>query len=153
MKIVRIINTLFAGALIGALGLSGAVSADDRVFAFTKDDPELEWGPCTDVADFLPEGCMSSVLQGNPAERYADVLMRIPANTKLANHYHTSAERMVLIAGEFHIHPSGQDTVVMKQGYYAYGPAMAHHSAECVSDVDCYLFIAFEEPVDAIPVE
>lgn len=150
MKIDRLINILVAGALIGAIGLTGAVSADDRVFALDRDDSELEWGPCV---DFFPEGCKATVLQGNPEERNADLLLRIPANAKVPKHYHTSAERMVLIAGEFHIHPAGQDTVVMKQGTYAYGPAMGHHSAECMDAGDCYLFIAFEEPVDAIPVE
>ncbi len=128
-------------------------TADEHVFAIDRDDPDLEWIPCTDVADFFPADCQATVLQGNPGERYADVLMRIPANALIPNHYHTSAERMVLIAGELHIHPDGQDTVVMTESSYAYGPALAHHSAECVSDVDCYLFIAFEEPVDAIPVE
>jgi quercetin dioxygenase-like cupin family protein len=132
---------------------SSPVIADNQVFASNPKDTDLEWIPCTDVAHFFPQGCQATVLQGNPAERYADVLMRIPANAYIPNHYHTSAERMVLIAGEFHIHPDGQDTVVMTKGSYAYGPALAHHSAECKDAGDCYLFIAFEEPVDAIPVE
>lgn len=146
-------HVVFATTLMMAIGFAGTVSANDAVFAFDRDDPDLEWGPCTDVAHFFPDGCMATILQGNPAERYADVLMRIPANAVIPSHYHTSAERMVLIAGEFHIHPDGQDTVIMTRGTYAYGPALAHHSAECRDAGDCYLFIAFEEPVDAIAVE
>jgi quercetin dioxygenase-like cupin family protein len=139
-----------ACTLILTIVIAGAASASDSVYAIDRDDPELEWMPCTDVADFFPEGCRATILQGDPQERYADVLMRIPANAKIPKHYHTSAERMVLIAGEFHIHPEGQDKVIMTQGSYAYGPAMAHHSARCMDAGDCYLFIAFEEPVDAI---
>ena len=146
-------HLILASALIMTIGLIGAASASDQVYAFDRDDPNLEWIPCTDVADFFPQDCRATVLQGNPEERYADVLMRIPANAKVPKHYHTSAERMVLIAGEFHIHPEGQDTVVMTEGTYAYGPALAHHSAECKDAGDCYLFIAFEEPVDAIAVK
>jgi quercetin dioxygenase-like cupin family protein len=145
-------STLFLATMMLAL-IACPVSAEQQVHAFDRDDPNLQWIPCTDVAHFFPEGCKATVLQGNPEERYADVLMRIPANAYIPNHYHTSAERMVLIAGEFHIHPDGQDTVIMTQGSYAYGPALAHHSAECKDAGDCYLFIAFEEPVDAIAVE
>ena len=144
-------NLTFAAMMLALVAFPAA--AEHHVFAFDRDDPDLEWGPCTDVAHFFPDGCMATILQGNPAERYADVLMRIPANAKIPSHYHTSAERMVLVAGEFHIHPDGQDTVVMTQGTYAYGPALAHHSAECKDEGDCYLFIAFEEPVDAIAVD
>ena len=145
--------SILAPAMTILAMMASPAAAEQQVFAFDRDDPDLEWIPCTDVAHFFPEGCRATVLQGNPAERYADVLLRIPANAEIPNHYHTSAERMVLIAGEFHIHPDGQDTVVMTQGSYAYGPALAHHSAECKDEGDCYLFIAFEEPVDAIPVE
>lgn len=60
---------------------------------------------------------------------------------------------MVLIQGEFHIDFDGQDPVVMRPGTCAYGPAMLPHVAECRSAEDCILFIAFEEPVDAIPGE
>jgi hypothetical protein len=46
----------------------------------------------------------------------------------------------------------GQDTATLKPGAYAYGPARHPHHAACVSDDPCILFIAFEEPLDAIPV-
>jgi len=125
--------------------------AQDAPILWTADDPQLEWGPCTDVADFLPEGCVAAVLQGNPAERNADVFMRIPQDTPVAHHWHTSAERMVLISGEFHVDFDGHDPVVMRPGTYAYGPARLPHDAYCAPGDDCILFIAFEEPVDAVP--
>ena len=141
----------FAMALAIPLALAATQApAGGKAFVWTHDDPELEWSAC---ADWLPDGCKLTVLQGDPAEPNADVLFRIPANSKLANHWHTSAERMVLIAGEFHIDFEGQDPVVMKPGTYAYGPAKLNHSAECKDAGDCYLFVAFEEPVDAVPVD
>jgi len=93
------------------------------------------------------------VLQGDPGRHNADVFFRLPGNTKAARHWHASAERMVLLTGELHIDYDGQAPVVMWPGTYAYGPAKLPHAAECRSAEPCILFIAFEEPVDAIEGE
>jgi quercetin dioxygenase-like cupin family protein len=136
-------------ALGGALAVSPAL-AEDKAVSWTADDPDLEWMACP---PFMPEGCGLAVLQGNPSERNADILFRLRGGTTAPPHWHTSAERMVLIQGELHIGYEGQDPVVMEPGTYAYGPAELVHDAACVSEDDCILFIAFEEPVDAVPVE
>jgi uncharacterized RmlC-like cupin family protein len=60
---------------------------------------------------------------------------------------------MVLVAGELHVTYLGQDAAILKPGTYAYGPAKRPHSGLCASAVPCVLFIAFESPVDAVPVE
>jgi quercetin dioxygenase-like cupin family protein len=135
--------------LVGSFVLMQA-SASDEAFIWTADDDELEWGPCP---EFMPEGCALAVLQGDPTQRNADVFFRLPGNSTAPNHWHTSAERMVLVAGELHVDYDGQDTVVMRPGTYAYGPPELPHVAECRSEEDCVLFIAFEEPVDAVAVE
>jgi hypothetical protein len=59
---------------------------------------------------------------------------------------------MVLISGEMEVDYDGQDPVVLTAGTYAYGPARLPHTARCLDGDDpCVLFIAFEEPVDAVP--
>ena len=58
--------------------------------------------------------------------------------------------RMVLVSGELQVDYDGQDPVVMRPGTYAYGPARLPHSATCRSAEPCVLFIAFEQPVDAV---
>jgi uncharacterized RmlC-like cupin family protein len=68
-------------------------------------------------------------------------------------HLHTSAERMVLVAGELHVTYDGQKKEVLKTGTYAYGPARLPHSGFCASTVPCVLFIALESPLDAVPVD
>lgn len=135
--------------LIGLLVAIPAV-AGDRPLTFTADDPALEWGPCP---EFLPEGCGLAVLQGDPAGQNADVFFRLPGGAKAPDHWHTSAERMVLVSGEMHVRYQGHEKVVLKPGTYAYGPSRLNHTARCVSDEDCVLFIAFEEPVDAIEAD
>lgn len=114
----------------------------------TFQDPTLEWGPCP---AFLPEGCAIAVLHGDPAKENADIFFKVPANSSIARHWHTSAERMVLVSGELHVTYDGQETTVLKPGTYAYGPAKLPHKAFCAGDEPCVLAIAFESPVDAFP--
>ena len=121
----------------------------DPAFTWDYNDPSLEWGPCP---EFFPEGCELAVIQGNPAENNADVLLRVPPNSTIDEHWHTSTERMILLAGEFSVDYEGQEPVTMLPGTYAYGPAGKPHVAHCEDAGECVLFIAFEDPVDAIPV-
>jgi quercetin dioxygenase-like cupin family protein len=134
-------------AFVAGLATQAPVLADEAAFIRTVDSAEIAWGPCP---EFMPEGCALAVLQGNPAERNADVFFKLPAKSTAALHTHTSAERMVLVSGEMKVQYEGQEPVVLKAGTYAYGPASLPHEATCSSDQDCILFIAFEEPVDAI---
>jgi quercetin dioxygenase-like cupin family protein len=118
--------------------------------AWAADDARLKWGPCP---AFLPEGCRLAVLHGDPGKPNADVFFQVPGRSRLPLHWHTSAERMVLIAGELHVTYEGQATTVLRPGSYAYGPAKRPHSGVCASAGPCVLFIAFESPVDAVPTE
>ncbi len=123
---------------------------NQQAFTVEYNDPNIEWGACP---EFMPEGCELAVIQGNPEEPNADVLFKLEPNTTVERHWHTSAERMVLLSGELEVDYDGQDPVTLGQGVYAYGPAGLAHETHCLDEGDCILFIAFEEPVDAISVE
>jgi quercetin dioxygenase-like cupin family protein len=122
----------------------------EPALTFTADDPRLEWGPCP---EFLPDGCAIAVLHGDPAEKNTDIFFKVPAKSVLPRHWHTSAERMILVSGELHLTYDGQETMVLRPGAYVYGPAMLPHEGHCAEGDPCILFIAFELPVDAVPVE
>ena len=122
----------------------------DPAFTWDPDDPALEWGPCP---EFMPDSCELAVIQGDPAEPNADVLFKMAPNTTVDEHWHTSTERMVLLSGEMVVDYEGQEPVTLEPGTYAYGPAGLPHETHCGDEGDCILFIAFEEPVDAISVE
>lgn len=113
-------------------------------------DPGLEWGPCP---AFLPEGCEIAVLHGDPAQPNADIFFKVPGGAVIPRHTHTSAERMVLVSGELQVAYDGREAVVLIPGAYAHGPAKLPHAAVCAAGDPCILFIAFEQPVDAFPVE
>lgn len=144
-KSVRLMCVLLLGAVS-----SGTALAADPALALAASDTKLKWGSCP---DFMPKGCGLAVLHGDPTKENADVFLRVPAKSTLPMHIHTSAERMILTAGEMHVTSEGQPMAVLKTGSYAYVPSKRPHKAVCVSAEPCILFIAFEQPVDAIAVE
>ena len=142
-------SLLFVSSLVGSFANAQA-PAQEQALTRTARDADLKWGPCP---PFLPKGCGIAVLHGDPAKDNVDVFFKVPAKSTIPLHWHTSAERMVLVAGELHVTYDGQKTAVLKSGTYAYGPAKRPHKAFCASAVPCVLFIAFESPLDAVPVE
>jgi len=142
-------SVLMCLSLFGASAYAQA-PAQEPALARTAADADLTWGPCP---PFLPKGCGIAVLHGDPSKPNLDVFLKTPAKSTLALHWHTSAERMILVAGELHVTYEGQKKTVLKPGSYAYGPAKRQHDAFCASAVPCILFIAFESPLDAVPVE
>ena len=153
--ISRLLQAALHCSLLLMLGLVGSFAqaqAPDQEQALTRTarDAQLTWGPCP---PFLPKGCAIAVLHGDPAKPNVDVFLKVPAKSTIPLHWHTSAERMVLVAGELHVTYDGQKKAMLKPGTYAYGPAKRPHKGFCASSVPCVLFIAFEEPLDAVPVE
>jgi len=138
------------GLCASALVRVEAQAPAEQAIAWTMADAGLKWGPCP---PFLPAGCQIAVLHGDPGKENADVFFKVPGKSLLSSHWHSSAERMVLIAGEMRVTYQGQEPVLLKSGSYAYGPPKVPHSGECISATPCVLFIAFESPVDAVAVE
>lgn len=136
------------GIAVIALVACGRANAQEQALARGAQDPQLQWGPCP---PFMPKGCALAVLHGDPAKPNADVFLRLDANATIPEHWHTSAERMVLVAGELTVRYKGQPAAVLEPGMYAYGPAKLPHTASCGSAGSCVLFIAFESAVDAVP--
>ncbi|OGI63948.1 MAG: cupin [Candidatus Muproteobacteria bacterium RBG_16_60_9] len=122
---------------------------EEQALTRTARDADLKWGPCP---PFLPKGCAIAALHGDPAKDNVDVFFKVPAKSTIPLHWHSSPERMVLVAGELHVTYDGQKTAVLKPGTYAYGPAKRPHHGFCASSNSCVLFIAFESPLDAVPV-
>ncbi|MDP9197740.1 MAG: cupin domain-containing protein [Pseudomonadota bacterium] len=125
-------------------------AAQEPARAFSINDAELNWGPCP---DFIPKGCEIAVLHGDPGKNNADIFFKVPANFKVPHHWHTSAERMVLVSGELEVTYDGQQPTVLRPGMYAYGPPKLPHKAICADGDPCVLFIAFEGPLDAVPTK
>jgi quercetin dioxygenase-like cupin family protein len=135
-------------AAAAAMSATAPAVAADMPIAVNFADPSLDWGPCPDI---FPAGCEITVLQGDPSKPNADALLRIPGGYAIPPHSHTSAERMVLVSGTMTVDYQGHPPATLNAGDYAYGPAGLPHSATCAQGGTCVLFIAFEQPVDALP--
>ena len=142
-------GVLVAGVVLVAASGFAQTTTQEQAVTRSAQDPQLQWGPCP---AFMPAGCSLAVLRGDPTKPNADVFLRVPANTTIQDHWHTSAERMILVAGELVVRYQKQAEVVLKPGMYAFGPAKLSHNASCRGSTPCVLFIAFESAVDAVPV-
>lgn len=147
------IRTLMKGLMVTAIALIVAraiaqAPAQEPALARSADDAQLMWAQCP---AFMPPACRLAVLHGDPTKPNADAFLKLPPNATIPEHWHTSAERMVLVAGEMSVSYKGQAKVLLKPGMYAYGPAKLPHAATCTGSATCILFIAFESAVDAVP--
>ncbi|MEH6389463.1 MAG: cupin domain-containing protein [Pseudomonas profundi] len=138
--------------VMSALLLAGgwSIAADEQAFIRDHASADIEWGPCP---AFIPDSCGLAVLQGDPRKENTDVLFRLRSDTTAPHHWHTSAERMILLSGKMRVDYDNQEPVVMEPGNYAYGPPELPHVATCQSKEDCVLFISFDKPVDAFAVD
>ncbi|WP_246474466.1 cupin domain-containing protein [Arenibacter arenosicollis] len=147
IKVVMLFFTLLASpSFFGQGNLEGELETS---LVRTHTDKDLQWGPCP---SFMPEGCTISVLHGNPSKNNVDVFFKVPASYEIPEHWHSSAERMILVSGELHVTYEGEKEQIMKVGSYAFGPSTKPHTAKCGDKDPCVLFIAFEEPLDAFPM-
>lgn len=140
-------TTLIAAVSAGA---AAQMAAPQPPLSISPTSPSLEWGACPEI---FPSGCQIAVLQGDPSGPNADVLLRVQSGVVLPPHRHTSTERMILVGGRMQVRYEGAEPIVLNVGDYAYGPANLAHDASCLGPEACTLFIAFEQPVDAIAVE
>ncbi len=143
--LTKVCKTLFVFSLLW--GYCCHTHASEVPLAYAMDSPALQWGPCP---AFFPAGCQIAVLHGDPAKPNVDIFFKVPGNYDFPAHWHSSAERMTLLAGAMDVTYQGQATTRLKTGMYAYGPAKAVHWGRCVSATPCVLFIAFEAPLDAV---
>jgi len=137
------IFVLLVSALVGMLNL---VQAGEPAIVIDPNDKSVQWGGCP---AFIGEGCQIAILHGDPAKNNLDILFKVPADFKIPHHWHTSAERMILVSGNMTVTYDDQKSELINTGMYAYGPAKRPHTAYCEKGDDCVLFIAFEEPLDA----
>jgi quercetin dioxygenase-like cupin family protein len=142
-------TTILPISIVLSCFLGTGLLAGEPAVSVGPDDEGLAWGQCP---EFMPKGCTIAVLHGDPAAANADVFFKVPGGAQIPLHRHTSAERMVLISGEMDVSYEGQDTATIRAGDYAYGPPGVPHSASCAPGAPCILFIAFVDPVDALPV-
>ena len=145
-KISLLLSGLFLTIALSAQNTE--VNKAELSLVKTAQDADLKWGPCP---PFMPKGCSIAVLHGDPSKDNLDIFFKVNANSDIPNHWHNSAERIILISGNLEVTYKGEKPQTLKAGSYAYGPSKKPHKAKCGDAGPCILFIAFEEPLDAFP--
>ena len=144
-------NAAGGNGVAAAPAVGPATAAEsEKPLAIAAAAADLKWGPCPAG---MPEGCQIAVLHGDPAKPNSDILLKVPAGAAIAPHWHSSAERIMLVGGQLAVKYQGSAEANLLPGTYAYGPARLPHRADCRSSEPCTLFIAFEGPVDRHPFE
>jgi quercetin dioxygenase-like cupin family protein len=118
----------FAATAYADDATKGKMGNDDAVFVNTKD---LKW---VDAPADLPKGAQVAVLTGDPTKGAAFAMrLKFPDGYKIPPHWHSNAEQLTIISGNFIIHMG--DTMKaephsLDAGGYHFLPAKMHHAAE-----------------------
>lgn len=147
-KIIRFKALLFSLILLGFgyQSYSQAEVSNENSVAINIINGDLEWGDCPDI---IPSGCNVTIIHGDPTKPNADAVFKFQPGTDIPEHWHNSAERMILVQGEMTVTYEDEKTKTLKAGHYAYGPSKKPHTAKCTGSEPCLLFVGFEKPVDA----
>ncbi|GAB3024284.1 cupin domain-containing protein [Bowmanella dokdonensis] len=129
---------------------SPCLIAGDNALVISHKDSSLQWGPCP---AFIPKGCEIAILNGQPDKENLDIFFRVPADSHIPKHNHTSQERMVLVSGTLDVNYQNHEKATIHTGDYAFGPAKLPHTAYCHKGERCVLYIGFVAPLDANPIK
>jgi hypothetical protein len=114
-------------AFASAMLVVASASADNTMI---MNKGEMKWG---DVPPVLPKGGKITVLNGDPFKPGPFTLrLMMPANYKIAPHWHTKDENLTVISGTLGLGLADKmdgKTHDLKAGGYHYLPGKTHHYA------------------------
>ena len=148
MKLKQTLITGLTVLLLSTVSVQADHHKGEKAMAISINSANLTWMDCPAVVDPNKMGCKLAVLHGDPAKDNADVIFKTPGGFVIPLHWHSSAERMLLVNGTMELVYDGQEKLVAGPSMYIYGPAKLPHHGKCISAEPCDLFIAFESPVD-----
>lgn len=121
---------LFPAAAAAALAIAGSpvLAADAGMYMNPSD---LKWG---DAPPNLPKGAKIAVLSGDPGKAGPFVgRLMVPANYKIAPHYHSTDEDLTVISGTLYFAEGDKMETKgahgIKAGGFHHLPAKTHHYA------------------------
>jgi len=124
---------LLASVAAAAIASPSAFCADmamtpGSVYMNTGD---VKWGPAPPV---VPKGAKMAVLEGDPGKEGPFVArLMVPANYKIAPHWHSKDEDLTIISGTLYLAEGDKIETkhahAMKAGAYHHLPAKTHHFA------------------------
>ncbi len=147
--VIRLL-ALLPFAAIGGLGAASGAPAAQHGITPLKD------------AVFVQDGdvkCLKSALEnGDPDTGPSTFLLQAPAGCRVAAHYHTAEEQLIVIRGRVSTGMKGMRSAILDAGGFAVMPAKAVHWFSCAGKEACLMAVTFNQKydivwVDAAPVD
>src|ERR1700722_11302633 len=95
--------------------------------------------------------CLQGALEnGNPDTGPSTFLLKAPAGCRVAAHYHTAEEQLIVIQGSVLTGMKGMRSVVLTAGGIAVMPAKAVHWFSCSGQHPCLMAVTFNQKYDIV---
>jgi len=94
------------------------------------------------------DGSDSVFLRQDPKTGAMDLLVRYPAGHKLAAHWHTVNERLILLEGRLVVKVGDGPETAISPGGLVFAPAKEAHSMICAATSKCTFYIAWDGKLD-----
>ena len=129
--------SLIGAAILATVGCSGDTNTSAprtpllSLLATAAPEEDIQWGPAPPI---FPKGAEFAVLQGDPSKSEEfTVRLRFPNGYKIPPHWHSNAEQLTIISGNFVLHMGDSmkaEPHALDAGGYHFLPAKMHHAAE-----------------------
>jgi quercetin dioxygenase-like cupin family protein len=108
-------------------------------------------------APFVQDGdvkCLQSALEnGDPDTGPSTLLLKAPAGCRVAAHYHSAEEQLIVIRGTVLTGMKGMRSVALSAGGVAVMPATAVHWFSCRGKDSCLMVVTFNQKYDIVWIE
>lgn len=140
----RLRTTRFAGFLLGISLFTSFASAQ-------AEKP----GAVMPLSQVKFEGdaakCLSSATEnGNPDTGPSTLILKAPPGCKVAWHYHTAEEQLIVAQGSVQAEMDGMSAATLESGGFAMMPSKVKHRFSCESKNECIMFVTFDRKYDIV---
>jgi quercetin dioxygenase-like cupin family protein len=98
--------------------------------------------------------CLQGALEnGNPETGPSTFLLKAPPGCRVAAHYHTAEEQLIVIHGSVTTGMKGMPEVVLTAGGFAVMPGKAVHWFSCSGKDPCLMAVTFDKKYDIVWVD
>jgi quercetin dioxygenase-like cupin family protein len=95
--------------------------------------------------------CLKSALEnGNPDTGPSTFLLKAPPGCRVAAHYHTAEEQLIVVQGSVLTGMKGMRSVTLTAGGFAVMPGKAVHSFSCIGADPCLMVVTFNQKYDIV---
>jgi quercetin dioxygenase-like cupin family protein len=98
--------------------------------------------------------CLQGALEnGDPEAGPSTFLLKAPPGCRVAAHYHTAEEQLIVIQGSVTTGMKGMPEVALTAGGFAVMPGKAVHWFSCSGKIPCLMAVTFDKKYDIVWVD